>query len=66
MLAFVRAVGAFFLMMAIGYLAMVVMLPAPTPGLGHPDELMTGRSAAVRLSDEARALSAHKPVGIVQ
>lgn len=60
MKAFGRGLAAFFLMLAIGYIGVVVLFPAPTVDVWHPGDL-TGPSAAERLSEQARALVAHRP-----
>lgn len=66
MAAFGRSIGTFFLMMVIGYLAVVLFLPAPNPTFTSPDDLVTGRSASVRLTEQAQALVARKPAASLQ
>lgn len=57
MRAFSRFIGTFMVMLGIGYLAMIVLLPAAPSAA---DGLQTGRSAAVQLSQQAGALIGRK------
>lgn len=58
MRAFGRFIGSFILLLAIGYIAMVAFLPAAPSAA---DDLRSGRSVAVQLSEQAGALISRKP-----
>jgi hypothetical protein len=60
MVGFGRVVAAFCLMVAVGYLAVVALMPAP-PETGWRPVDISGPSAADRLSKEAQALVSRKP-----
>ena len=65
MVMFGRAVAAFVLMVAAGYLAVVALTPQPSGGDWRPED-MTGASAASRLSQQAEALVSHKAAAALQ
>lgn len=60
MKAYWRGFAAFFLMLAIGYIGVVVLFPAPGADSWQPSD-MSGPSAAERLSAEAHALVSRRP-----